>query len=285
MTDATVLGAGVMGSALVRSFVRAGHDVTVWNRSPGRADPLAEAGARLVRDLGEATAASPLIVLCVTGPLPEEIPEDLAGRTFVQLSTCTPRVARAQARELAARGADVLHGVILATPSQIGTPSSHILASGSATAHAEAAPLLGAAAPVQLVGSDPGAAAAFDLGILVTLFGALAGSFHAARLFEAEGLPVDELGRMLQATAPTLGEMLAQSLSEIHMGSWGSTESSLETCRQALLMLESHAAETEIDAQIPHFLRKLFDRGVEAGLSAQSPSAMIQVLRAAGGRT
>ena len=42
MSDISTLGLGLMGSALARSLVKGGHDVTVWNRSPARMQPLVD---------------------------------------------------------------------------------------------------------------------------------------------------------------------------------------------------------------------------------------------------
>ena len=41
----SILGTGIMGTGVARSLLREGLDVTVWNRSRERAEPLAEAGA------------------------------------------------------------------------------------------------------------------------------------------------------------------------------------------------------------------------------------------------
>lgn len=36
MAEVTVIGLGAMGSALARAFIKAGHTVTVWNRTAAR---------------------------------------------------------------------------------------------------------------------------------------------------------------------------------------------------------------------------------------------------------
>ena len=41
------IGLGQMGSAMAANLVKAGHAVTVWNRSPGKDDALVAAGAVL----------------------------------------------------------------------------------------------------------------------------------------------------------------------------------------------------------------------------------------------
>ena len=40
MSEITVLGLGLMGAALARAMQRAGHDLTVWNRSPANMQPF-----------------------------------------------------------------------------------------------------------------------------------------------------------------------------------------------------------------------------------------------------
>jgi 3-hydroxyisobutyrate dehydrogenase len=49
MTDIAFLGLGAMGSRMAANLLKAGHRVTVWNRSPGPAEALALAGARIAR--------------------------------------------------------------------------------------------------------------------------------------------------------------------------------------------------------------------------------------------
>ena len=45
MSDISVIGLGAMGSALARALVKAGHGVTVWNRSRQKMEPLVGLGA------------------------------------------------------------------------------------------------------------------------------------------------------------------------------------------------------------------------------------------------
>lgn len=47
ITPVTLIGLGPMGQAMVGSLLTAGHPVTVWNRTPARAEPVVAAGAVL----------------------------------------------------------------------------------------------------------------------------------------------------------------------------------------------------------------------------------------------
>ena len=47
MAKVTVLGMGAMGSRMAISLLKAGHEVTVWNRTPSKAELVEEAGAKV----------------------------------------------------------------------------------------------------------------------------------------------------------------------------------------------------------------------------------------------
>jgi 3-hydroxyisobutyrate dehydrogenase-like beta-hydroxyacid dehydrogenase len=57
MARISVLGAGRMGAALVTAFAKAGHTVTVWNRTSSNAKPLEATGARIALSLLEVMGA------------------------------------------------------------------------------------------------------------------------------------------------------------------------------------------------------------------------------------
>jgi 3-hydroxyisobutyrate dehydrogenase len=47
MSKITVLGMGAMGSRMALSLLKAGHEVTVWNRSSGKTELVEQAGAKV----------------------------------------------------------------------------------------------------------------------------------------------------------------------------------------------------------------------------------------------
>ena len=64
MSDVSVLGMGLMGSALARAFLSAGRRVTVWNRTAERTQMLVGAGVKRSGRAADALRASPLSVVC-----------------------------------------------------------------------------------------------------------------------------------------------------------------------------------------------------------------------------
>ena len=59
----TVLGTGAMGAGVAASLLREGHDVTVWNRTRDRAEPLAEHGATVAGDAAQAVEHAEVVLL------------------------------------------------------------------------------------------------------------------------------------------------------------------------------------------------------------------------------
>lgn len=62
MERIAILGTGIMGGGMARTLLRAGYPVTVYNRTRERAEPLAEAGARVAETPREAAADAEVIV-------------------------------------------------------------------------------------------------------------------------------------------------------------------------------------------------------------------------------
>ncbi len=60
------IGLGTMGSAMAGHLVRAGHQVTVWNRTPGRAAALVQFGATDAADPAAVASASDVLVISVS---------------------------------------------------------------------------------------------------------------------------------------------------------------------------------------------------------------------------
>ncbi|WP_055693952.1 NAD(P)-dependent oxidoreductase [Streptomyces prasinopilosus] len=65
MTDkltVSVLGTGIMGAAMARSLLRAGHTVRAWNRTRAKAGPLAADGAHVAGTPAEAVESADVVL-------------------------------------------------------------------------------------------------------------------------------------------------------------------------------------------------------------------------------
>jgi 3-hydroxyisobutyrate dehydrogenase len=88
-----VLGTGIMGTGMAHSLLRSGLDVTVWNRTRGRAAPLAADGAHVAGSLPEALADVDAVITTlwdgnsVADVMADALPAAPDGVLWVQAST------------------------------------------------------------------------------------------------------------------------------------------------------------------------------------------------------
>ncbi|TVR25551.1 MAG: 6-phosphogluconate dehydrogenase [Ilumatobacter sp.] len=135
MTDVSVIGTGVMGSALAEALATAGAQVTVWNRTRQKAEALSGPRVRVAESVAEALTLSPLTIVSVSNhdlarALVEEADEDLTGKTVASTSFATPEQARALAAVLSSAGAWYLDVSIPAYPSEVRARAGVFLISG-----------------------------------------------------------------------------------------------------------------------------------------------------------
>jgi 3-hydroxyisobutyrate dehydrogenase-like beta-hydroxyacid dehydrogenase len=115
-----VIGLGLMGRPMAMNLLKAGHPVTVWNRTASRAHELVAAGATLAKSPREAAAAADVLITMVSDPPAlEEVLWGTDGKggalaalkdgsTYIDSSTVSPALARKIADACAQRGVKFL---------------------------------------------------------------------------------------------------------------------------------------------------------------------------------
>lgn len=213
-TSVTLLGLGAMGTALARTWIAAGHPLTVWNRTPARATAISAEGARLADSAAAAVAANTLVVVCLLddASVGEVLAgTDLAGRDLVNLTTGTPAEARARAEWARERGARYLDGGIMAVPPMIGVAEAggYVFYSGSRELFERHRETLAVPAGTTYVGPDAGFAALYDVALLSAMYGMFAGAAHAFALIRRDGIDPTSL-------APLLADWLVAMAPAVH---------------------------------------------------------------------
>lgn len=66
MARVAFIGLGTMGSGMVRNLLSAGHEVTVYNRTPEKAEPLSKAGAQVALSVAEAVRDTDYVMYCLS---------------------------------------------------------------------------------------------------------------------------------------------------------------------------------------------------------------------------
>lgn len=130
----TVLGCGLMGTAIARTLSDNGFSVTAWNRTHAKAQALEVDGVRAATTVADAVAGSDLAIVCVanTDAVRAALSQvdDWSGVTVVNVTSGTPDDASALDSWVTTQSGAYLEGTIACYPSDIGDPHALLCYSG-----------------------------------------------------------------------------------------------------------------------------------------------------------
>ncbi|MGW2206361.1 NAD(P)-dependent oxidoreductase [Streptomyces sp. NPDC001774] len=284
LAPVSVLGLGMMGTALASAFLKAGHPVTVWNRSPAKTGPLVAQGALPAATAGDAVAASPLVVLCLltndnVDELLTALGDSAAGRTLVNLTNGTPEQARALSVRAGDLGARYIDGGIMAVPQMIATPAAYVLYSGDEVAYETHRPTLAALGGARWTGGDPGLAALYDLGLLTGMYGMFSGVMQAMALVRTENIGAEEFSELLVPWITAMVAGVPQIARDVDSGTHLTDVSSLAVNQAAFPNFIATFQAQGVSTALFEPLQVLLDRAVEEGHGADGMSRLVEMLR------
>ncbi|MCP2348366.1 NAD(P)-dependent oxidoreductase [Nonomuraea roseoviolacea] len=265
MTDVTVIGLGPMGATMAATFLAAGHDVTVWNRTASKAEPLVAKGARLAASPGDSGE------LLVISQLDYQAMYDsfgdlrLDGKVLVNLSSGTPEELRAAARWVAERGGTLVTAGIMVPPPGIGQPGAYAFYSGPQDAVDRHADTLRALGDVHYMGADEGLAMMFYQAQLLVFWSSLTSYLHALALLGSAGvepavfLPyAREMFTLLGGDGPMgFAKILAE---EVAAGTYPGELNSLTMQAVGIGHVVHALRDAGVETTVPGALKALFER-------------------------
>jgi 3-hydroxyisobutyrate dehydrogenase-like beta-hydroxyacid dehydrogenase len=188
------IGLGHMGAAMAANLVRAGHDVTVFNRSPGRSRSLIELGAHEASSIAGACNAEAVITMLADdaaasaitlgdGGLIAHLPK---GAIHLSMSTISVALSKRLAEAHAQAGQRYVAAPVFGRPDMAASAKLFIVAAGDPAAIDVCQPLFRAMGQKSYpIGAEPSAANLVKL----------SGNFLMASAIEALGEAVALIGK------------------------------------------------------------------------------------------
>jgi 3-hydroxyisobutyrate dehydrogenase-like beta-hydroxyacid dehydrogenase len=145
------VGLGAMGAGIVARLMAAGHEITGWNRSPGKAAPLIKAGMCWADNPRTAASQSEIVFSIVTDAAAVRavaLSDDgiLAGLgkdgIYLDMSTISPDTSRDVAAEFANAGRIMLDAPISGSPVTLAQGKASIMVGGDRAAFELVKPVL-----------------------------------------------------------------------------------------------------------------------------------------------
>jgi 3-hydroxyisobutyrate dehydrogenase len=282
MTAVGVLGLGAMGHAIAARLLGAGHDVRVWNRTPGKDDDLVASGARRSTTPADAVREAEVVITMVTDPPALEgvlfgpdgaAPAIPDSATLIDMSTVGPTEIASVVERVAPVA--VLDAPVLGSVPSVESGSLVILAGGDHAVferHTELLALLGR--PIHVGPSGSGAMLklvnnAASIATLVALGELLA-------LTDRAGLGIDAVLQSMEAGP------LASLIERWRPRLKGEDQSSyfrLALARKDLAIVFDEAEREGTELTVAQTAAARCDEAIEAGLGDEDFGAIVAFLR------
>ena len=276
-------GLGQMGTPAASRLVEAGHDLVVWNRTPERAGPLVERGARQARTPAEAAAGAEAVLTMVATPDALEVvvfgdaglAQALqAGTTLVDMSTVGPDVVRGVADRLP-DGVEMLDAPVLGSVQQATEGTLKIFVGGSGEQFERWREVLAElGTPVHL--GPLGAGAAMKLVANSTLGVLMTGLGEALAVADAHGLDQSTVLELLGESP--IGATAKSKRDKVESGVYD-PNFKLALAAKDLRLVTEAAERTGLELPLAAAARTWFEEADGAGLGDLDYSAVIAHVR------
>jgi 3-hydroxyisobutyrate dehydrogenase-like beta-hydroxyacid dehydrogenase len=276
------IGLGHMGRGMALRLLERGHELTVYNRTAAKAEPLAKAGARVARSPAEAADGAEILVTMLADDAAVEAAlfgEDGAasalprGSIHVSMSTISPSMSTRLADSHRDAGQRYVAAPVLGRPDAAERGELAIVAAGPKESIERCEPIFQAlAAKTHVAGEDPKQANVVKLGanfLFAVLIEALGESFE---LVESYGLDAE---RFLDIVNGSLGSPFVAAYGRrIAERQFHPAGFSLELGDKDVRLVQQAALQGTVDVPLAAFLEKRFAAALARGLAGEDWSVV-----------
>jgi 3-hydroxyisobutyrate dehydrogenase-like beta-hydroxyacid dehydrogenase len=145
------LGLGTMGGGMASNLLKAGYELTVWNRSTQKCQPFARKGARVASTPADTVRDVDLVIYCLSN---ENAVEDVVfgangilsgikeGQIAIDMSTVLPATSLREQEAYAKRGVDFLDAPVFGSKQESAKAKLWIMAAGKKEIFEKVKPVL-----------------------------------------------------------------------------------------------------------------------------------------------
>jgi 3-hydroxyisobutyrate dehydrogenase len=285
-TNIALLGLGLMGSGMAGHLLDAGYPLTIWNRTPGKAQALQARGARLAKSPREA-AAGAAVVISMLADVPvcrdvwlgrgEALVDIAPGTTLIESSTVSVEWIEELDRAAKEHGCDLVDAPVTGSKPQAEAGQLLFLAGGSAATVNKVTSILKAMGRDVIHVGPAGSGARLKL-INNFLSGSqVAALAEAVSLIERSGLDREKALGVLTEGAP--GSPLVKLLSGRMTARQYEPNFVLRLMAKDLRYAVSEADHQALDLDMGRAALRVFEHAIAAGQGDDDMSAVVEQFR------
>jgi 3-hydroxyisobutyrate dehydrogenase/2-hydroxy-3-oxopropionate reductase len=276
-------GLGQMGAPMAARLLEGGLDVTVWNRTHGKAAELVAKGAKQASTPAEAAAGADVVITMLTTPQvvgtvifgPDGIAEALGERsTVIEMSTIGPSAVRA-VRDRLPDTVGLLDAPVLGSVRQATEGQLKVFVGGDQEVFERCRPVFDRLGTPRHLGPT-GAGASMKLVANLCLGVLMTGLGEALRLADGLGLAQADVLDVLAESA--IGATVKSKRSNIESGEWPPNFKLALAAKDVRIVLEE-AAAVGTDLPLAATAGQWLTAADEAGLGDRDYSAVIEKIR------
>jgi 3-hydroxyisobutyrate dehydrogenase len=278
------IGTGLMGRPMAERLLSGGYEVTVYNRTREKAEPLGAKGARIADSAREAVEVGEAVVFMVrdAAAVRDLLAEDgtfpdLTGKTVIQMSTISSTESVALAGEVRGAGGDYLEAPVLGSVPQAVEGTLLVMVGGTPEQFERWGDLLRRFGPEPRLVGPVGYASALKLS-MNQLIGSLAAAFSLSLgMARRKGIDVEVFMDVLRKSAfyaPTFDRKLPQMLAR----DFSNTNFPADLLLKDLDLVRSEANILGLDTTALQGVREVVNRTVAAGKGREDYAALYEVI-------
>ena len=275
------LGLGIMGRPMAANLVKAGHEVTVWNRTPKQVE-----GARTAATPAEAAKGADVVWMCVADTKAVEtvlfgangVESVLRpGVIVVDSSTIAPSSTREFAARVRAKGAEFVDAPM--TGSKIGAENAQLLfiVGGPEKTVAALNPLFSVLGKKVIRVGETGAGESAKIGMNLMIASIFEGFAEALALTGKLGVPPEILVELIQNSMIRSG-VSDYKASFVLKNDWSPNFPLRLMLKDLRLMLDA-AKQEGIELPATREIEKVYEKAVAAGHADDDYAATVETVK------
>ena len=283
MKDITIIGLGVMGTALARTLLNNDYDVTIWNRSPEKSEVLRGEGVKISATCSDAVAASSTVVICIKSHTDSrailESAQSLANKNIIELSTGSAPDAESLYQWVNEQGANCLIGMICTFPRGIGEQDSTIVTVGSESLWNNSKSMLKIlAGKSSYIGEQVGSLAILYSALFLPRQGFMFGMIYGALLCKKAGVSMDTYVEQMPLTIKVVHDYYDVFASSVPNDDYSNPQASIDTYVAAFADTLESFKDNGVNDELPRLMAKLVNMGADAGMGENQITSLINLL-------